>query len=132
MSKLYVKVMTKAQLNEWTARAQGWVGDEETDRWGRTLLYWKGQKGGHCGKLYARDYTPATDPAQWAELIEGFGRITKQELHIVESAGAYGVYLCRVGKYSFSDYIWGSSVAIAICRAVIASVFGEYVEVEDE
>lgn len=124
--KIKIEDLTDEQLDEWAALAQGWEEDEFEEH-GQVYSEWK-----YAGGYISKDkYTPTTNPAQWARLIERFEIwlsndntdcdnrwiATTKETHVVGGKDLAG---------------YGPTPAIAICRAVIASVYGDEVEVSDE
>jgi len=118
MKKLIVD-LTKKELNHCVAKAQGWELVEGC---------WRDSTGTHlnqyCSLTKGNTYRPTTNPAQWAELIEKFDMyLNKGKPYWWAKVG---------GAYSGFRHIQGKTPSIAICRAVVASVYGEYVEVSDE
>lgn len=107
MALIYVKDMTNAQLDKWTARAQG--------------------------DFYVRGYKPTENWSQCGPLIDKF------ELEVLRSQekGKPKYFAFSIDpKYGdesiLDDVTYGSTPQEAICRAVVAAVYGEYVEVDDE
>jgi len=116
--KIPITDLTNPQLDEWCARAQGLERLEDTDRGDvflNTFNWWyKGAR-----KYRREEYSPTTNDAQAMGLADAFGLIVT---HHAKRAWAPNY---KGGIQS------GETTRIAICRAVIASVFGEYVEIEE-
>jgi hypothetical protein len=102
-----VSELTNEQADYLCAKAQGW--EDKPDDWGSP--YW------FIGKTYTGyaygEYTPSTNPAQWAELI-----------------GKYGVALIPVEiwwgaeVFGFEYSAVGDTPGRAVVNAIIASVYG--------
>lgn len=122
MSKVKVSDLTNEQLDEWVARTRGWkIGHLAGNK--NLPSYW--MRGDNV--VYPTpDYSPTSNPAQWVELIEDL----LVDVYHIEQGNAFEAQR-HMDNYKKVVYGYGPTPAIAICRAVVASVFGEYVEVED-
>lgn len=117
--EIKVSALTNEQLDEWVARAQGWelhVDDEPypfdvPDSWIMS----------NDKKVFVKDYSPTSDTqagkAQAFELMEKYWH---EFVAYMESLH---------GCFWIHKHI-GDDLPIHICRAVVASVYGDYVEVE--
>lgn len=113
MTKTPITDLTNPQLDEWCAKAQKLTQISE--------FYWIDENG---NAVYdGIPYSPTTNDAQVFELADKFGLlvnfINNQAWYKGQMISAYNAH-------------HGRNVRQAICRAVIASVYGEYVEVEDD
>ena len=131
MTQIKVSDLTNTQLDEWVARARGWklIKDEllpSLDKWNTKLTIGTSPE---ITKL-CRSYSPTSNPAQWADLIEEFG--LSPQPHIVENSTITSWACSRHWPCKVLHPMIGPSLGQAICRAVVASVYGEYVEVGDE
>ena len=128
--------LTGEQLSYWVAKAQGWSLDTEYDDW----LYYG------SAIIGCEFYRPDQDPAQAFELIEKFGLhinsmpidlvpnptrfifyVTSQSREVITKEYGYGIPADKVGEnVSFTS----KDLKTTICRAVVASVYGQ--EVSDE
>lgn len=118
--KLYIKDMTDEQLNEWAARAQGWKFHRHPR--GEFSGYWTGR---NVANLF--DYDPVHNGQQAIDLQVAF------KLHVIpldyDFSGTVDSWMAyQVMQHP--DYE-GSTPNKAIVRAAIASVYGEYVEVDN-
>lgn len=118
-------------LNTWTARARGW---ELTDTPGGR--YWidnSERTGGGALICLCSRYLPSTDDAQAMALVVEFGISPRRFEH--KNGVHCGEYWLSywTGLYDsmhYSKFIEGKTAGISICRAFIASVYGE--DVPDE
>lgn len=135
--KTRIEDLTNEQLNEWVALAQGWcLLKESPDDVRKPEEIWTDSKG--AMKDYKWRYTPATSPAQWAELmvayfidIEGF--FDDENNRKVKATCFNNEYLDGVEVEPGSvetGHACADSVGVATCRAVVASAYGDEVEVE--
>ena len=115
MKKINISGLTDEQLDGWVARSQGW--ELIKPQLNSATWYWDTLNKITPNRSYSM-YTPSTDWQQCGELIEKF----KPVLHVGN------VYTrCEIGDAN----IVATTPQEAICRAVVASVYGEYVEVND-
>ncbi len=104
--------LTGIQLDYWTAKAQGWKpvwsAPEDIERGQFAFFFWA-----HDGQnIHTREgYSPTTNWAQCGLLIEEFSNV----LSFIQ-------LLASIGGHNSSD------LRVAICRAIVASVFGEEME----
>jgi hypothetical protein len=112
-----VSELTGSELDYWTAKAQEWVIDDFNDGFG---LIWVTL----CNRIAKRqsrkcNYTPSTNWQQCGELIRKFDRI-----EIITNDECNPPNLVSVDR---RNYYQGSTPQEAICRAVVAGVFGDEV-----
>jgi hypothetical protein len=119
-----VSELTGSELDYWVAKAQGW--EKKTFIRGG-LVYWSN---GVTSSINIESYTPTTNWQQCGELIEKFKLVISQN---------GDDWTAQVNKprpptakpYSAKSYLgpigYGSTPQEAICRAVVASVFGDTV-----
>ena len=98
------------QLDHWVAKAQGW-GDKEPMAL-KIQYYTPSTNGGQCFELQSSNLISAApvhygDMHYHPELKEGYWRATIEDSEILQ---------------------YGPTLNIAICRAFVASVYGEEVE----
>lgn len=124
--KTKVSELTDEKLAERTARAQKW--ELVTLGYGCVTEVWVDDSEADYRHKYEKaDYRPDINGAQAMELVN--------ELNISVLKYEEGYYATlRTVDYKvlidFIDFSFGESAEIAICRAVVASVYGEYVEEE--
>ena len=112
-----VSELTGEQLSYWVAKAQGWSLDTEHGDW----LY-------YGSAIIGREfYRPHQDSAQAFELIEKFGIEVKPIQSRMD--GSWYAHCKYYDNYRNNSRV-GSTPQEAICRAVVASVYGE--EVSDD
>lgn len=110
-TKKPVSELTGPELSAWVARAQGWIQVSE--------FYWK-DADGHT-VIDGNRYEPHINGGQCFELIEKFEMtVGYMPLNKVWYANGF-----NLGTEE------GETASIAVCRAVVASVYGECVEVEE-
>jgi len=112
--KIKVSELKGEKLAEWVARAQGWSFDDY-----RSEYSFDGMDG--FGRAVDRfipykDYRPDINGGQAMELAKKFTLIINFEMGIVREPNS-GI--------QYTDII---NIESAICRAVVASEYGEYVE----
>jgi hypothetical protein len=123
--KTRIEDLTNEQLDEWVARAQGW-------RWLDLCGWYSIDEAGHKrGKGIPGAYTPTTNPAQWAELMQLF------KVDVLHNEYDTQAWACvSLAGEDIDDpidcFANTGEEGKAICRAVIASVYGDSVEVSDE
>lgn len=83
------------------------------------MLMWK-MSNGHF--IHIDKYQPHINGGQAMELIEKFN---------IAASPYYGKWKAWPVELGANGIQEGESAKIAICRAVVASVFGEFVEVEE-
>lgn len=110
------------RLPYWVAMAQGWDLIESWDN--ESLDYWEDENDLDLF-YYVSEYNPLTNKAQAFELIEQF-EISLFRPEPQEDWWEGEVHTNR-GGYTAQRTEKGKTPSEAICRAVIASVFGEYV-----
>ena len=106
-----VSELTGEQLDYWTAKAQGWVADKDIDG----DIHWRDATG-HI-RYWGWDYTPDRNKAQAFELIEAF------EIDLGPFHSKQWIASLWSGNEEYS--MIGVTPQEAICRAVVASVYGE-------
>lgn len=119
MAKIKVSELEGPKLAEWVARAQGWV---LGNPFGTMTDAWLNETGNII--LYEEDYRPDINGTQAMELVQKF----KPMLIPLPDGDWYAEIEPgeNNGKLGFGD-----TPAEVICRAVVASVYGEYVEEEE-
>lgn len=112
--------LTGDKLDYWVAKAQGWVHRVTTEHMAKRgfdePFYWRIPSKGFCSQ-----YHPSANWQQCGELIEKF------DIELVYHPRSSG-FRSRSGISG--PFFHGSTPQEAICRAVVASVYGE--EVNDE
>ncbi len=112
-----VSELEGAELDYWAAKAQGWINYPDDSREQGTVWHLN-PKEAPFGKIMAvKEYTPSTNWEQCGELIEQFN---------MDLGGGPEYWVASVGEDFFGDKT-SLTPRIAICRAVVASVFGEKV-----
>lgn len=106
--------LTGPELDYFVAKARGWEEEKIPHPKGGKCTGWRFDGNNW---IDVKDYTPHNNGAQWSELIEKFG----VGLRLWNRSWKAQVFL--------SKQMEGSTAGIAVCRAVVASKFGEYVEV---
>jgi len=106
-----VSNMTNEQLDHWVAKAQGWKYRDLSNP------LWLGEMPN--GGIEASDYSPTTNWEQCGELIE------KYQIGLIVPETHWVAELFKTGKPKV--YAEAQNPRTAICRAVVASVFGEEV-----
>ena len=117
MSEIKVIDLTNTQLDEWVARARGWTIEQVGH-----IRPWVGSDGNTI--CTATSYSPTSNPAQWAELIDEFIHGLDKEADI---DGFYWTAWATHGSSGQAIPQTGPTPAIAICRAVVCSAFGDTV-----
>lgn len=110
-----VSELGREALNRWTAKAQGWKLDC-TGRWLDDDQF----------KAWKIDYTPSTNWQQAGELVE------KYEISLGKH-GSLEIWAADLNPHNIGTLgkNWhGPTPQIAICRAVVASVYGDEVPEE--
>ncbi len=112
-----VSELKGSELDTYVARARGWqlINDNP-----QAFDYWlRSERTDIDGFIYAKNYSPTTNNAQAFKLIEEF----KISIRTCPEG-----WLAEIGAYS-SNYVEGRGKILntAICRAVVASKFGEEV-----
>ena len=97
-----VEKLTNEQLDHWVARAQGW--EVEDAVWMPESV-----------NIPAKDYTPTTNGQQCFDLIEKF----QFDLRFIGDIEL--VWACGFGSHTG----YADNPKVAVCRAVVASVFGD-------
>lgn len=111
------------ELDYWVGRAQGWNTFVPA---ASSFTYWFESDGQYRWQLTA--YTPSTNWAQAGELVEKYA--------LTDIGFAYQdyddtkVYVCAHGN-RIRNRQYGPTPCIAICRAVVASVYGDEVISEE-
>lgn len=99
------------------AMAQGWEWHESN---GEGIDCWF-KRGAKPWTLAMQNYHPTTNPAQWAELVGEF-KVSVKWMYCDKRWEA-----CTDRNQPEATLIWGVGLtpALAICKAVIASVWGD-------
>ena len=130
--KLYIKDMTDEQLNEWAARVQ----ELEVKKGSMGFLYLIERGKYHCGKTTRQGdrYDPITSGQQAMDLVVAFkidhefmSALSKSLWKVDDVCGAY--ITDKDGEATAAGF--GETPNKAIIRAVIASVYGTFVEIEE-
>lgn len=124
--KIKVSELEREQLAEWTARAQGWslcLDERIAPNW----WYWIDNDDFIA---YDKDYRPDINGGQAMDLVKAFPECAPQ--YTSHRPGAEKRWVSRFSYASerrvLMGFMVGDEPEIAICRAVVASVYGEYVE----
>jgi len=122
--KIKVSELEGSLLAEFVARAQGWTCDSDPTELAMCIPVWNThvlRDDGIEKTVVMRSYRPDINGGQAMELVKEFDVD-------VNKLGSSNEWCARVyprkGMETISD-----TPEIAICRAVVASKFGEYVEV---
>lgn len=117
--------LTLDQLNEWTAKARGWVKRiDESNEYPDQYMYCDAKTG--IWECDAENYTPTDNREQWAELLEEFKLTIKPPAMHNGNVTSWAA----LKQWPLAQTpLTGETPGIAICRAVVASVFGTKVEV---
>lgn len=119
-----VSELEGSQLNEWVARARGWLKDADTGCWyDPENNHYK-----NCGHSGSK-YKPTSNPAQWADLIEGFDVWLSSDGDSASEAKTHYASICPHVDGAIQQ---GQTTAIAICRSVVASIYGDSVPGESK
>lgn len=122
--KKKVSELEGAELAEWVARAQGWE-LVTTSGYVASINIWVNDTEGDYIHLYEEpEYRPDLNWSQAGELIDRFG----DNMDFYENC----VYLYPDKHKMTSVRTKGETRKIQICRAVVASKYGEWVGEEDE
>lgn len=115
-------------LDYWVAKAQGWINYPTDSIEAGTLWHTDIEKAPFGRTIRCADYTPSTHWDQTGELIEKF----QTDFYYDESEPprCRAEVLVRVGNKPGYVSAWGKNPQLAICRAVVKSVFGEEVPKE--
>jgi len=122
MSKIKVSELEGEKLAEWAARAQRWTKTKGNSKLGEYEWYWN-------DRIPCFEYRPDINGGQAMELVKRLNiAIVPPELSGLEkwAAGSVRHYILPNGQVG--DHELGETPEIAICRAAVASVFGEYVD----
>lgn len=128
--KIKVSELEREKLAEWAARAQRWK-KRDGSRWfnepQNQWIYVDSNKTFRCS---VEGYRPDINGGQAMELMKKFNILAYPLF-----SGEYFATPIRSYTYEeepiYSDGQTGETPEIAICRAVVASVYGEYVEAEE-
>lgn len=125
--KIKVSDLTNEQLNEWVARAQPDLVTISTKN--QILLEIKIETVSGDYRDY-KEYSPTSNPAQWAELMQVF------KVDVLHNSNNTQAWACvnadgKPIEGPIDCFAGIDEDGIAICRAVISSVYGEYVEIEE-
>ena len=113
MSRERVSGLGGAELDYWVAKAQDWDQSKESYDEYHGSLQWVTKK---RGWITVDKYVPSTGNQQTYDLIEEF------KVDVLWEGSYWAAFTDSDG-----DNYTGNTPAEAICRAVVASVFGEYV-----
>lgn len=116
--KTKVSELTREKLAEWTARAQWWI----FSQYGDNVPYRVHSSLGYIGNV--DEYRPDINAAQAMDLLLHFKFIAG---FLYEENDGTPIYFCQFGRFA-DDREISENLNVAICRAVVASVYGEYVE----
>jgi len=112
--KIKVSGLEGPLLAEFVARVWGWSKWCEQKE-NTTICWWRKSNG---SLITTNNYRPDTNGGQAMELAKEFNLLVDFRSN-------------KVNYFLKNDWMSGDTVEIAICRAVVASKFGEYVEVEE-
>lgn len=107
--RIRVSELTDEKLAEWAARAQGWV------KYKQGIMWWQESEEADHFIWTMQDYRPDINVEQAMELAKKFGLVVYFAINSVSDG--------RGGKLYQNN-----AIEIAICHAVVASVFGEEVD----
>jgi len=109
-------------LDYWTAKAQGWR-KARHDNPAIFCSIWNGNR------TPVKEYTPSTNWQQAGELVDKYNLIIQPLLEKIHIWGASKVYDWDMNDDPMYEWVQkGPTPQIAICRAVVASVYGEEIE----
>jgi len=127
MTKINVSTLEGPLLAEFVARAQGWY--KSIDNYGFSV--WRDR--GNCVTYGTKSYSPDINGGQCFELIEEFDIWLSSYSPCMDNVETNRSWIASTKTTHIADEEWmhgeGSTPEIAICRAVIASVYGEYVDI---
>lgn len=115
--KLSVSTLEGEKLAEWAARAQGWTKTKGNSKLGEYEWYWN-------NRIPCIEYRPDINGGQAMDLQEKF---------MVDVERMFGGYIKAQSMQVIGSLpMTSKNLKPAICRAVVASEYGEYVETEGE
>jgi len=123
MTKIKVSTLEGLLLAEFVARVRGWEKDTDT---GDDAPQWF-LPDSDSFMEYVEDYRPDINGGQAMELVEEFDVWLSSS--ILDSSTKELTHFASVAPHTNGAIQEGSNKKIAICRAIVASKFGEYVEV---
>lgn len=120
--KIKVSDLNNKQLDEWVARAQGWELVFPNDN-----LFRAWQKSDNkCDTVSINGYSPTSDTQAGKAQVYDLQLKFEVDVNKLRSSDEW---CARVFPRKGIDAI-ADTPAIAVCRAIVTSIYGEYVEVE--
>ena len=113
-----INELTGEQLSYWVAKAQGWRPSNKPQGITTNVMFWVDTNSQEVAIV--NNYRPDQDKTQAFELIEKF-KLTVEPSNM----DAWWAYYLKGDELEAQR---GSTLEVAICRAVVASVYGEEVK----
>jgi hypothetical protein len=101
-------------LDYWVAKAQGWEWNKQDFCFMAPVLV-----GDDIDFTAIPNYSPSTNPAQAMELVKKYRMMVRRD--------SQNRWLAKIPRQTYGEY--DIDLEVAICRAVVASVYGDEVDV---